>query len=80
MAQGPAGWLGALNPFVYDRVMEGQFGVAAGIGAVFLWLAAWAALQESPRMSRLLPGAGSSLVTGAVPPAAPPAPWPGSPG
>ena len=59
VAQVPAGLLGALNPFVYDRVVEGQWGVAAGIGAVFLWLAAWEALQERPGMSRLLLTAGA---------------------
>ena len=59
VAQVPAGLLGALNPFVYDRVVEGQFGVAAGIGAVFLWLAAWESLHENPGMSRLLLTAGA---------------------
>ena len=59
LAQVPAGLLGILNPFVYDRVVEGQYGVAAGVGAVFLWLAAWEFLQEGPRPSRLLLTAGA---------------------
>ncbi|MHB1523806.1 MAG: hypothetical protein ACYCS9_01055 [Candidatus Dormibacteria bacterium] len=59
LAQVPAGLLGVLNPFVYDRVVEGQFGVAAGVGAVFLWLAAWEFLQEGPRPARLLLAAGA---------------------
>ncbi len=59
LAQVPAGLLGVLNPFVYDRVVEGQYGVAAGVGAVFLWLAAWEFLQEGPRPSRLLLTAGA---------------------
>jgi hypothetical protein len=59
LAQVPAGLLGMLNPFVYDRVVEGQFGVAAGLGAVFLWLAAWEFLQEGPGPSRLLLTAGA---------------------
>ena len=59
LAQVPAGMLGMLNPFVYDRVVEGQFGVAAGVGAVFLWLAAWEFLQEGPRPTRLLLTAGA---------------------
>jgi hypothetical protein len=58
-AQVPAGILGILNPFVYDRVVEGQFGVAAGIGAVFLWLAAWELLQVRQSPGRLLLTAGA---------------------
>ncbi len=59
LAQVPAGLLGILNPFVYDRVVEGEFGVAAGVGAIFLWLAAWEFLQEGQRPSRLLLTAGA---------------------
>ena len=59
LAQVPAGLLGMLNPFVYDRVVEGQFEVVAGMGAIFLWLAAWESLQKSPSPSRLLLAAGA---------------------
>lgn len=54
LAQVPAGLLGMLNPFVYDRMVEGQFGVAAGVGAIFLWVAAWESLQDNPRLSSLV--------------------------
>lgn len=47
-AQVPASLLGALNPWVYDRLIEGQWGVAAALGVLFLWLAAWEALQHQP--------------------------------
>lgn len=45
-AQCAAGLLGGLNPWVYDRVVEGQWGVAAGGGALFIWLATWEQLQR----------------------------------
>lgn len=48
VAQIPAGLLGALNPWVYDRLIEGQWGVAAALGVLFLWLACWEALQRRP--------------------------------
>ncbi|MFZ0169241.1 MAG: hypothetical protein WAL64_07445 [Candidatus Dormiibacterota bacterium] len=48
VAQIPAGLLGALNPWVYDRLIEGQWGVAAALGVLFLWLAGWEALQREP--------------------------------
>ena len=59
VAQVPAGLLGALNPFVYDRVVEGQWGVAAGAGALFLWLAAWEELLRRPSVGRLALTAGA---------------------
>ena len=62
IAQVPAGLLGMLNPFIYDRVVEGQFGVAAGVGAIFLWLAAWESLQRTPSPSRLLLTAGAGCL------------------
>ena len=43
-----AGILGALNPWVYDRMVEGQWGVVAGGAGLFLWVAAWEALQARP--------------------------------
>ena len=48
-AQCAGGLLGGLNPWVYDRIVEGQWGVAAGAGGLFLWVAAWEALQQRPR-------------------------------
>ena len=52
LAQIPAGLLGALNPWVYQRLIEGQCGVAAALGFLFLWLAAWDALQARPGWRR----------------------------
>ena len=59
VAQVPAGLLGALNPFVYERMVEGQWGVAAGAGMLFLWLSSWEALLQRPSLRRL------ALVSGA---------------
>ncbi len=47
-AQCVAGLLGALNPWVYDRMVEGQWGVVVAAAGLFLWLAAWDALQAHP--------------------------------
>jgi len=47
-AQCVAGLLGALNPWVYDRMVEGQWGVVVACAFLFLWLAAWEALQARP--------------------------------
>ena len=52
ISQLPAGLLGALNPWVYDRLVEGQWGVAAALGVLFLWLAGWEALQRRPSWRR----------------------------
>ncbi|MHB1500469.1 MAG: hypothetical protein ACYCYK_04760 [Candidatus Dormibacteria bacterium] len=52
LAQLPAGLLGALNPWVYDHLIEGQWGVAAALGILFLWLAGWEALQHGPSWRR----------------------------
>lgn len=52
LAQVPAGLLGALNPWVYDHLIEGQWGVAAALGMLFLWLAGWEALQHEPGWRR----------------------------
>jgi hypothetical protein len=48
-AQCVAGLLGALNPWVYDRMVEGQWGVVVAAACLFLWLAAWEAVQADPR-------------------------------
>jgi hypothetical protein len=47
-AQSAAGLLGVLNPWVYDRMVEGQWGVVVAASGLFLWLAAWEALQAYP--------------------------------
>ena len=47
-AQSAAGLLAMLNPWVFDRVVEGQWGVVAAAGCLFLWLAAWDTLQRQP--------------------------------
>ena len=52
LAQLPAGLLGALNPWVYERLIEGQWGIAAALGILFLWLAGWEALQRKPGWRR----------------------------
>ncbi|HVB13898.1 MAG TPA: hypothetical protein VNH38_03975 [Candidatus Dormibacteraeota bacterium] len=52
LAQVPAGMLAALNPWVYDRLIQGQWGVAAALGILFVWLAAWEALQDQPGLRR----------------------------
>lgn len=43
-----AGLLAVLNPWVFDRIAEGQWGVVAAAGCLFLWLAAWDALRRRP--------------------------------
>lgn len=43
-----AGILGALNPWVYDRMVEGQWSVVVGGAGLFLWVAAWERLQARP--------------------------------
>ncbi|HYZ93904.1 MAG TPA: hypothetical protein VFA34_16145 [Actinomycetota bacterium] len=47
-AQCVAGILGALNPWVYARMVEGQWTLVAGAAGLFLWVAAWEALQARP--------------------------------
>jgi hypothetical protein len=51
-AQCAAGVLGVLNPWVYDRMVEGQWGVVVAAAGLFLWLAAWEALQAHPDLTR----------------------------
>ena len=51
-AQYAAGVLGALNPWVYDRMIEGQWGVVIAAAGLFLWVAAWEALQARPSFLR----------------------------
>jgi hypothetical protein len=47
-AQCAGGLLAVLNPFVFDRLVEGQWGVVAATGCLFLWVAAWESLQRQP--------------------------------
>jgi hypothetical protein len=47
-AQTAAGVLGLLNPWVYDRFVEGQWGVLNAAAGLFLWIAAWEELKERP--------------------------------
>jgi hypothetical protein len=63
-AQGAAGFLGAMNPFVYDRLVEGQWYVVFAAAGLFLWLGAWEALQERPGPVRavLLAVCGAAIV------------------
>jgi hypothetical protein len=64
-AQGTAGFLGAMNPFVYDRLVEGQWYVLIATAGLFLWLAAWEALQAEPalRPAVLLALCGAAIVS-----------------
>jgi hypothetical protein len=63
-AQCAAGVLGALNPWVYDRMVEGQWGVVVAAAGLFLWLTAWEALQAHPGVARaaLLAACGAAIV------------------
>ena len=47
-AQCVAGVIGTLNPWVYDRMVEGQWRVVAGGAGLVLWVAVWEALQRRP--------------------------------
>jgi hypothetical protein len=47
-AQCAAGVLGALNPWVYDRLVEGQWGVVIAGSGLFLWVAAWERMHARP--------------------------------
>jgi hypothetical protein len=59
-----AGIAGALNPWVYDRIVEGQWTVVAGGAGLFLWVAAWEALQArpGPRRAALVAAAGAGTI------------------
>lgn len=61
-AQVAAGLLGALNPWTYDRVIEGQWGVAVAGAGLFLWLEFFEALQGSPRARSAIGLAVTSVV------------------
>jgi hypothetical protein len=62
--QAAAGLFGALNPWVYDRLVEGQWGVAIAGSGLFAWLAAWESLVERPgRRSTLVLFLTSAILT-----------------
>jgi hypothetical protein len=42
--------VGVWNPWVYERVADGQWTVVAGAGLLFLWVAAWWALLRRPTL------------------------------
>ena len=46
------GLLGVFNPWTYDRLMEGQWAVAAAAGVLFVWVAAWEALGRRTSLRR----------------------------
>ena len=46
--------LAVLNPWVYDRFVEGQWGVLNAASGLFLWIAAWEGLKERPGPCRRL--------------------------
>jgi hypothetical protein len=47
-AQAAAGVLGMLNPWVYDRFVEGQWGVLNAAAGLFVAVAVWEVLEEDP--------------------------------
>lgn len=49
-----AGLIGVLNPWVYDRLQDGQWLVAAGAGALPLWVLAFESLRRRPGPARAL--------------------------
>jgi hypothetical protein len=49
-----AGFAGALNPWTYDRAADGQWNVAVAAAMLFLWLAAWEALDRRPSVRRAI--------------------------
>ena len=51
--QAPVGALGVLNPWTYDRVVEGQWGIALAAGLLFLWLGAYEWLLVNPGWRRV---------------------------
>jgi len=47
-AQCLAGLLAMLNPWVYDRMADGQWGLVVAAAGLFLWIGAWETLQRKP--------------------------------
>src|SRR5438132_1576944 len=48
-AQGAGGLLAMLNPFVYDRLVEGQWSIVVATAGLLFVVAAWLSLRHSPR-------------------------------
>ena len=61
-AQVFAGALGVLNPWTYDRLVEGQWTVIASCDGLFLWLLVWDWLRQRPTAIRALSLALSTLI------------------
>lgn len=59
-SQCAAGLLAVLNPWTFDRLAEGQWGVVAAAGCLLLWVAAWDRLRDRPGP---LPALAVALVT-----------------
>lgn len=53
-ARTAAALLAVLNPWVYDRMADGQWGVVAAAGGLLFWLAAWDRLVERPSPARVV--------------------------
>jgi hypothetical protein len=49
-----AGCIGAFNPWVYERLADGQWTVVAAAGSLFLWIAALVSLLRTPRRPALV--------------------------
>jgi len=62
-AQASTGLLAMLNPFVYDRLVEGQWGVPMAIAGLFFFVAAWLSMRRSPRPAAAVGLALSVLLT-----------------
>jgi hypothetical protein len=62
----PVGLLGVLNPWVYERIVEGQWAVAAAAPLLLVWLAAWEALLRDPGPRRAVLAALAAVLVAAV--------------
>ena len=60
--QAPVGALGVLNPWVYDRIVEGQWGIALAAALLFFWMAAFEWLLLRPGWPRVANLAGLGVV------------------
>ncbi len=54
--------LGIWNPWVYDRIADGQWTIVAGAGAMFLWAVAWWSLLAGRRSARTVVAVVASAV------------------
>ena len=57
------GILAMLNPFVYDRLVEGQWGVVVAAAGLFLFVAAWPELRTYPGLRSALAVIAAGLTT-----------------